>query len=347
MKRSTRSDRFLRVVGEYEQVLILTHDNPDPDGIAASWAVAVLIREKLGRPVRVVAGGAVIRAENLRMLELLRPPIEFLERATPAPEAAVVMVDCVPTAANHVLGGSGVRPVAVIDHHAPGPRRFRVRYRDVRPRVAATATIAGQYLREQGVEPGTDLATALLYGIRTDAIGRYEFSRTDQGVLSWLGAWASHKKLADIESAPLARAYYADLLLAMENAFVYDDALLCFLPRAHGPEIVGEVADLLIRCEGINRVMCGAVIGGDALFSVRTTDVGGDACALVDKALAGLGHGGGHKHRAGGKLALPAGGSRIGEDLQSVLRTQWLAACGVDQQRGTRLVARREIIDNL
>jgi hypothetical protein len=159
--------------------------------------------------------------------------------------------------------------------------------------------------------------------------------------------FADYSKLADIEDAPLSREYYSDLLLAMKNTFVYDDAALCFLPRAASPEIVGEVADLLIRCRDINRVMCAAALGGDVLFSVRTTEAGGDATELMRKAINGVGYGGGHRRRAGGKLLAAPRTDRITEELQAELRTRWLRACGIDSQRGTRLVTRREILEDL
>ena len=47
----------------------------------------------------------------------------------------------------------------------------------------------------------------------------------------------------------------------MQRTFIYDDAALCFLQRASGAEIVGEVADLLVRGRGIRRVLCAAIIG--------------------------------------------------------------------------------------
>jgi nanoRNase/pAp phosphatase (c-di-AMP/oligoRNAs hydrolase) len=281
------------------------------------------------------------------MMELLNPPFEFVENIDLNPATAVVMIDCLPAAANHILGAGDVRPVAVIDHHAPHSSRFRVRFRDVRPKLAATATILAQYLREQGVEPTPELATGLVYAIRTDASGRSDFSRTDQAVARWLGTWVDHGKLSDIEKAPLVREYYADLLLALENTFVYGDTALCFLPQAGNAEIVGEVADLLIRCRDVNRTLCGAVVGADLLVSVRTSEQGGDAHNLVTKTLAGLGHAGGHQHRAGGKVAGAAKGNHVSEDLQAELRKRWLQTCGVDQQRGSRLVAPRQILENL
>lgn len=346
-RRNTRSDKLLAALRDHAEVLVITHDNPDPDAVAASWGIATLVQRVLKVKTRVVAGGAVVRAENLRMLEVLAPPLELVEQVEPADNTGLVMVDCAPSADNHLLGGSPLKPTAVIDHHPRTKTRFRVKFRDVRPQLASTATIVGQYLREQKQEPSVDLATALVYGIQTDAHGRADFSRTDQRVLSWLNNFASHKKLADIESAPISREYYADLLLAMESAFVYDDTVLCFLPQASGPEIVGEVADLLIRGEGIERVLCGAGIEAGIAVSVRTTEAGGDASVLLAKTLKGLGHSGGHAQRAGGKIPTENPTERVSEDLQSEIRTRWLAACGVSSQRGTRLVARREIIKNL
>jgi hypothetical protein len=35
------------------------------------------------------------------------------------------------------------------------------------------------------------------------------------------------------------------------------------------------------------------------------------------------------------------------EDLENELRTRWLAACGIRRQRGTRLVPKRQIVENL
>ncbi len=112
-------------------------------------------------------------------------------------------------------------------------------------------------------------------------------------------------------------------------------------------EIVGEVADMLIRCQGIRRVLCGAVVGNDVLLSVRTKKDCQHAAKLLETTLEGIGGGGGHAHRAGGKIPNVGARSKVGEDLENELRTRWLTACGVDRQRGTRLVARREIVENL
>jgi nanoRNase/pAp phosphatase (c-di-AMP/oligoRNAs hydrolase) len=347
VKRTTRSSRLLEVLREFESSLIITHDNPDPDAIASGWALVSLVREKLGQPARLVGGGGIVRAENRHMVRLLQPPIELLDNVQVVGKTAAVLVDCDLAAGNHLLASSALRPVAVIDHHLSHGPRQRVRFRDVRPHVAASASIVASYLREQGLAIDWKLATALLYAIRTETLGgETHYSRLDKQILAWLSERADPKTLAEIESAPLSGEYFSDLVLALQSTFVYDDAALCFLPKAQGAEIIGEVADLLIRHVDVKRVLCAALIGEDLLLSVRTERGSGDASELVRRTLENLGQGGGHQHRAGGKInrnrcTCPPDG------LCDELRNRWLNACQVDRQRGTRLVAKREIVRNL
>jgi nanoRNase/pAp phosphatase (c-di-AMP/oligoRNAs hydrolase) len=239
--------------------------------------------------------------------------------------------------------------VAVIDHHPstdPGPSPSL--FSDVRPAVAAAVTIVASYLREQQVEPGGNLATAMVYAIRTETKGsQTRHSELDKSILTWLTERADPTLVAQIENAPLGRSYFGDLSLAMNTTFVYDNVAFCLLPRASCAEIVGEVADLLIRDDAVGRVLCGAAIGRDILFSARTDYGCGDAGQLLRTTLAGLGSGGGHEHRAGGKAAGAAPKGRITDDMHDELRRRWLAACGVRRERGTRLVPKGQIVEGL
>jgi nanoRNase/pAp phosphatase (c-di-AMP/oligoRNAs hydrolase) len=331
----------------YEQVLVVTHDYPDPDAIASGWALRWLITEKLGKPVRLIGGGAIVRAENRHMVKLLVPPIELVDEIEVDQRTATVLVDCSSTMSNHLLSNCRLQPIAVIDHHEVRGPRQRLAFRDIRPRIAASATIVASYLKDEHLEPPSDLATALLYGIQTETQGsETHYTPLDRRIVTWLVKYADPGKLAEIQNAPLTREYFADLVLALQSTFAYDEAAICFLPRAEGPETVGEVADLLIRCAGIKMVLCGAAVGEDLFISVRTGREAGNAAELVHKTLDGLGLSGGHEHRAGGKIRLGRC-PLTGEQLTDELRNRWLAACGSDRQRGTRLVARREIVKNL
>jgi nanoRNase/pAp phosphatase (c-di-AMP/oligoRNAs hydrolase) len=346
--RETRSGRLLRVLAPYERFLIVMHDNPDPDVIAAGWAIYCLLSERLGRPASIVGGGAIVRAENRHMVELLHPPIQLVSELTAEPHTASILVDCGPGTTNHLVTRAGIEPVAVIDHHKHEVGARRIPFRDVRIDAAASASIAASYLREQQIDPGMKLATAVLYAIRTETSGsETDHSALDRSIVRWLSAIGDPALLAEIENAPLEPEYFSDLALAMQSTFRYDTTAICFLPRASGPEIVGEVADLLVRCRGIQSVLCAATMGEDLVLSSRTARGGGDAADLLRATVSGLGGCGGHAHRAGGKISGVAPRSKLRSGLIDQLRERWLGVCQVKRQQGTRLIARREIYENL
>ncbi len=323
--------------------MVIMHNNPDPDAIATGWAIVLLVERRLHKPVRLLGRGPVLRAENVQLIKLLQPPIEFVDEINPNTRTATVLVDCSPASVNHLLGGDKA-PVAVIDHHESKGDGFRIPFRDQRPKVAASASIAAQYMREQRLEPTSAVATALLYAIRTEMIGaRKALSRVDHAALRWLSGCTAYDALFEIENPPLPRYYYEELLLGLDSVLVYAESAVCFLPRITAPEIVAEMADLLIRCDGLRFVLCGARNGDDFLMSARSKGEGDTALALLSHVLQGLGHFGGHLHRAGGKISVP--GSGMDSDaLEQEIRTRWLHACGSTTHRGQRLVGRKELM---
>lgn len=332
-----RSAELLAALREYSNIVIVTHDNPDPDAIAAGWAIHKLIRKTLNQEPQLIGGGDVVRAENRHMMNLVQPPIELVQRFLPRARTAAVLVDCGPKVAGHLLTSPKIETVAVIDHHQTG-KPPDLPFVDIRPKMAACATMAADYLREQKIRPGERLATALLYAIRTETCGN-EFHHTplDRSIILWLTNAANPKWLAEIDNAPLPQTYYGDLTFALQHTLLFGDTAFCLLPRAQGQEIVGEVADVLIRGKGIKRVFCGAAIAGDLFCSVRTQADSDSAAHLVKATLKGLGNGGGHSHRAGGKVANFTESS-IKEKLEDELRERWLQVCEVQDQKGRLLV---------
>ena len=350
----TRHDRLLRSLEGAASVVVVTHDNPDPDAIASAWGVVYLVERMLKVPARIVAGGVITRAENRRMVDLLHPPLELVEDCDLEEDCRVVVVDTQHPARLDGLRAGDVLS-AVIDHHSHerssngnGSReRPAVKFRDIRPNVLATSSMVAGYLKSLDLVPDRILATALLYGIHTDAQGwDAKFSRTDRAAIARLAQFSDPELRAQIERAPISRSYFEDLILALQNAFIYENAAICFLPSCDSFEVVGEVADLLLRCEGVQRVLCGAVNDSRMFFSARTSDRGGSAAYLLRKTVGKDGSCGGHKNRAGGTLPLKFGDGGQAE-LESKLRARWLEACNVHQPRGKRLVAKREILKAL
>ncbi len=333
-----KSDQFLDLASSYGDLVFVLHDNPDPDGLAAGWALGELAHQKLKRPFRLMARGTVQRAENQQLLSLLKPPLDLVEAIRPTPRSLVVLVDCRPEALNHAPVDSGA--LAVVDHH----ERIRkpsvaVQFQDIRPRVAATASIAASYLREQRVDPGPRLATALAYAIRTEVSGgSVSFSLLDRQMLGWVSRHARPDLLAEIEEAPLPRSYFTDLTRALSNTVLHDDCAFCMLPASNSPETISEVSDLLSRCEGIDAVLCCGRFGDSMKLSTRTRRASArHAADLVAKVVDGLGHSRGHEHRAGGNIELNDKTAEHAWFTQE-LKKRWMSACGLEGKADAPLV---------
>ena len=70
-----RLAEFEAVISAYEKILILTHDNPDPDAIGSAFGLYKLISEKYGKDVRIGHGGIIGRTENKLMIMNLNIPL--------------------------------------------------------------------------------------------------------------------------------------------------------------------------------------------------------------------------------------------------------------------------------
>ena len=109
--------QHLREVVGSGPVLILTHENPDPDALSSGKTLAILLREAWGISSRLVYSGLVGRAENKVMLNLLTPEWEQADAVEDIDEySAVALVDTQPGSGNNRLP-DWITPHIVIDHH--------------------------------------------------------------------------------------------------------------------------------------------------------------------------------------------------------------------------------------
>ena len=154
--------------------------------------------------------------------------------------------------------------------------------------------------------PDAQLATALLYGIKTDT---QDLSRgaapADTEAFLYLYPRANHRLLAKIERERLPRAYFATLARALSDCRIYDNVAICSLGPVEAPDILGELADFFLRIEGIRWVLCHGRVADKLHLSVRTILRQGKAGGLAARLLDEIGSGGGHDMLAGGHAALP------------------------------------------
>jgi nanoRNase/pAp phosphatase (c-di-AMP/oligoRNAs hydrolase) len=210
MGRSRRRlQRLDDVLSDVSRLLILTHDNPDPDALAAGWVLRHIVRQRHGLPATLCYEGVVGRAENRAMVDLLRIPLVPLSPRVLERHDAIALIDTQPLTGNNSLPADRL-PQLVFDHHPLRRATRDVPFADVRPDYGATATIMNEYLDASGLPILPRYATALFYAIRSETqnLGR-EASTPDQRAFLSLFPRTDNRLVSRIERAPLSRRYLA------------------------------------------------------------------------------------------------------------------------------------------
>ncbi len=284
-------------------VLIVPHTNPDPDAIASAVALRYLLAEHLGVPADIGWYGVIGRAENRALVRYLRRPMRRLPPKVPV-DTALLVVDTQPSAGNcPVALSDAVR--GVIDHHPQQAALPPECFADLRPTLGATATILTEYLRAAAVAVPTWLATALFYGIKTDTSGLIRGATpADVAAYLFLQPLIETTALLEIEQAQVPIAYFQQLYAAVQTGKVYRDVVVADLGSMPYPDLAGEVADLLLRLEGMQWSVCIGVHDDVLVLSLRTRRKRGGAGRLVQAVVGTEGTAGGHGMAAGGQIPL-------------------------------------------
>jgi nanoRNase/pAp phosphatase (c-di-AMP/oligoRNAs hydrolase) len=280
--------------------LVLTHDNPDPDALASAHILTCILRGAFQQKVTTAYGGIIGRAENQEMVRSLKLPLSHIRHLSLKKYQCFALVDSQPKSGNNQIPPRVV-PDVVIDHHPLRPATQTGPFYDVRPKYGATATILAEYLLASGVKPTHALATALIYAIRSET---QEFSREytgpDKAIFDLFFPLANHRLLARIQNPRLPLTYFSNLHDALENLVAVDTLVISHLGAVEQPDIVPEIADLLLRMEGRTWSLATGYYGDRLYLSIRTTNTRADAGGLMLRIVGSRGKGGGHGMIAGG-----------------------------------------------
>ena len=323
-------------------MLIVVQDRPDPDALASAMALRKLANV-VGVQCSLACGGHVGRAENRALLKYVGVNLRSMAEIDLDRFEAIAMVDTQP-GANNSLPDS-VMPTIVIDHHPVVPDTRRAVFTDIRGRYGATSTILCEYLQTAGLEPDIILATALFYGIRSDTqdLGR-EATQADIEAYGYLYPLVNKRMLGEIQRGLVPSEYYQVLATGLHSARLCGPAIFCDLGEVHNPDMIPELADLLLRHEQVDWVLVWGYHGGQALLSVRSDDEPPDSDTLIKLLIEGLGEGGGHTAMAGGQIVLTEDTRLARRRLADVLRTRFLEALKLPAFRCRRLVKHRHEI---
>jgi len=319
------TDEMLNWVRGKGKILIVVHDNPDPDCLASAMALRHLFVMTVNREAVIAFSGMICRSENLAMAKALEMPLTPLGLLDLRQFSVICMLDTQPGTGNNSLP-DGVKVDILVDHHPMREPSRLCRWVDIRDDYGVTATILFEYLVAQGVYIGTKLATALFYAIKSETqdLGR-EANKPDRDAYFGLFSLTNKKLLYEITHPKLPVEYYMMVSSALEHAKIYGKLLVTNLSKVSFPEIVAEMADFFVRLEGIEVVLAMGHYGDGVILSLRTIRHDMNSGLLIQRLVEGRGGAGGQGMMAGGKIEDVSDSPAANTEIEAFLTKRLLA----------------------
>lgn len=276
----------------------------DPDALASAMALKRLLRHLL-KSIDIYRINEVTRPDNLAMIRYLRIPARPWQPEKSGSYNAFAMVDSQP-AHNPVF--TGLLFSLIIDHHpltnlanalTPGA------YCDIRPDIGATSSIMTQMLRGLRLRPGPLLATALLYGIRTDT-ATFERSGGEQDLKAyqWLSHYADNNLLRRISRSEYLRSWLPFFSRAFRNLMdCRGGGAYAALNDIRSADLIVAVADFFTKVHGLKWIAVSGILGKNVIVVFRG-DGSRDIGRFADACFHDVGSAGGHRNMARAEFSL-------------------------------------------
>ena len=299
--------QYQRFFSDADRVLILLHNDPDPDALASGLALrSILRRNKQTAVIAAIEG--VTRPENQRMMNLLDIHIELVTPEQVADFDRVAMVDVQP----HYFGGLIDRVDLVIDHHPEQPGYTAV-YKDIRVDYGSTSTILTEHLRAVDANISERSATAMLYAIKSDTLFfNRQANRVDIEAFSYLYPLADATLIRKMEGAEITMDRLEYVLRAKQNGRMTEQVFCAFLGTTPREDFIPYVADFYLQLENVQWTIIFGILNDTLVMSVRNLGYSRNAGEFVRKYFNEIGSAGGHRAMAKAVVPLRAFKEKFG-----------------------------------
>ncbi len=303
-----RVQQYQRYLSDADRVLIMLHNDPDPDALASGLALRnVLRRTKTTCIIGAMQG--VTRPENLRMLNLLDIQVEAMTADSLKEFDRIAMVDVQP----HYFGGLVDRVDLVIDHHPEQPGYTAV-FKDIRPDYGSTSTILTEHLRAVDVNISERTATAMLYAIKSDTLFfNRQANRVDIEAFSYLYPLADATLIRKMEGSEITLERLGYVTRATQGGSLVEQVFCAFLGASPREDFIPYVADFFLQLEDVKWTVIGGTVGDSVVVSVRNLGYSKNAGEFVRRAFADVGSAGGHRAMAKAVVPIAAFKEKFGE----------------------------------
>ena len=299
--------QYQRFFSDADRVLILLHNEPDPDALASGLALRNVLRRT--RQTAIIAAlEGVTRPENVRMVNLLDIHVERVTAAQVAEFDRVAMVDVQP----HYFGGAIDKVDLVIDHHPEQPGYSAV-FKDIRADYGSTSTILTEHLRAVDANISERAATALLYAIKSDTLFfNRQANRVDIDAFSYLYPLSDAALIRKMEGAEITMERLEFVLKAKQNGRMAEQVFCAFLGTTPREDFIPYVADFYLQLEDVRWTVVSGIVNDSLIMSVRNLGYSRNAGEFVRKYFADIGSAGGHRAMAKAVVPLRAFREKFG-----------------------------------
>jgi nanoRNase/pAp phosphatase (c-di-AMP/oligoRNAs hydrolase) len=315
--------QYQRYLSDADRILILLHNEPDPDAMASGLALRTLLHRTRATAV-IAALEGVTRPENVRMAKMLDIHVEAIMPDMIEQFDRIAMVDVQP----HYFEGLVDRVDLVIDHH-PEQHGYNAVFTDIREDYGSTSTILTEHLRAVDAEISERTATAMLYAIKSDTLFfNRQTNRCDIEAFSFLYPLADASLIRKMEGAEITAERLQFVVKATERGQLVDQVFATFIGEAPREDVIPYVADFFLQLEDVRWTAVAGIINGSFVMSVRNLGYTRNAGDFVRRFFSDIGSAGGHRAMAKAIVPLDAFYNRFGklDDKQMTDKIQELIA---------------------
>jgi nanoRNase/pAp phosphatase (c-di-AMP/oligoRNAs hydrolase) len=290
--------QYQRFFSDADRVVIVLHNDPDPDAMASGLALRNVLRRTKQTAV-IAALEGVTRPENLRMMNLLDIHVEIMTPDQITAFDRIAMVDVQP----HYFHNAIDRVDLVIDHH-PEQAGYTAVYKDIRADYGSTSTILTEHLRAVDANISERTATAMLYAIKSDTLFfNRSTNRVDIEAFSYLYPLADATLIKKMEGAEITMDRLEYVLKARQHGRMEEQVFCAFLGNTPREDFIPYVADFYLQLENVKWTIVAGIVNDSLVMSVRNLGYSRNAGEFVRKYFNDIGSAGGH--RAMAKAVVP------------------------------------------
>jgi nanoRNase/pAp phosphatase (c-di-AMP/oligoRNAs hydrolase) len=295
---------------------VFMHDNPDPDAIAAAVGLT-RIAANFGVEAEACYFGEISHQENRAFVNLLDLELRDVEPGEDLDYDAIALVDHSAPGVNDQLDPETDVDI-IVDHH-PRKGDTDAAFDDVREGMGAASTIIVEYVRGFGLEAETDIATALLYGIRVDTNDfAREITTDDFEAGAWLLPRADTDVLERIESPSISGDTLDTIARAIRDRELDGSVLASCVGQISDRDTLAQAADRLLAMRGVTVTFVYGYTEGTIYASARARGKDIDLGEALREAFDDIGSAGGHADMAGAQLPLGLF-DQVGEEAEQTL----------------------------